>query len=415
MMGTLFCKECGQILRSLVYYIYVVIFMLFMASQMGGSEGIEQMQEPEPGQEYYGLGYSMNPEDIMEHAVENLFEETYRNRYNTYPFGFIKVVTLNEEELGKVKAELEACTGNSFEELVERYVDYWENADTGNSYEEYRRVQMEWHIPLRMDYTYEEFEGMMERVTEVVGKGCMYESSYKVSATKELDYEDAMSDYLDLREKDRVTGAAMRLFCDYAGIILAVLPIFIGVSACMRDKRAKAAEVIYAKPTSGAVLILSRYLANVFMLFVPVVVCAWLMQMPYYYKAVQLKMAADSMAFFAYSFVWLLPGIMITLAVAFLLTELTDNIFTIPVQLAWGLGSIFSGDTLRGNFQWKLVARWNEFGGYSRYAAEKQQLYLNRGFYALLAIVCVGATIFVYEKKRKEGVTFYGKIWKNRR
>lgn len=415
MMGTMFYKECRQILKSLIYYIYVVVFVLFMTSQMGGSEGIEMIQEPQPGQEYYGVGYSTNPEDIMENAAENLFEETYRNRYNTYPFGFIKVVTLNEKELAKVKAELKFCTGKSFDELTELYVNYWQNADQGDSYEEYQKAQLEWHIPIRADYAYEEFEGMMERVAAVIGKGCMYESRYKVSAMKALDYEDAMADYLDLRDKDRVTGAAMRLFCDYAGIILAILPVFVGVSACIRDKRAKAAEVIYAKRVSGAAVLLSRYLANVFLLFVPVVICAWLIQMPYYYKAVQLGIAADGLAFLKYTLVWLLPLILITLAAAFLITELTENIVAIPVQLVWALGSLFSAVTLQGDFRWKLVVRWNEFGGYGRYALERQQLYLNRGCYALLAAVCVGAAILVYEKKRKEGVTFYGKIWKNRR
>lgn len=415
MMGTLFCKECRQILRSLVYYIYVVVFVLFMTSQMGGSEGVEKLQEPQQGQEYYGVGYSTNPEDIMENAVETLFEETYRNHYNTYPFGFIKVVTLNEQELETVKAELESCTGKSFEELTELYIDYWQNADSGNSYEEYRKAEIEWHIPVRADYTYEAFEGMMERVTAVIGKGCTYESSYKHSAMKALDYEDAMADYLDLRDKDRVTGAAMRLFCDYAGIILAVLPVFVGVAACVRDKRAKAAEVIYGKRASGTSVLLSRYLANVFMLFVPVVICAWLIQMPYYYKAEQLKIAADSLAFLKYTVVWLFPEIMITLAAAFLITELTESIFAIPIQLVWALGSLFSAATLQGDFRWKLIVRWNEFGGHGRYAIEKRQLYLNRGFYVLFAVICVGAAIITYEKKRKEGVTVYGKIRKDRK
>lgn len=415
MMWTLFCKECRQMVRSLIYYIYVVLFVLFLTSQMGGSEGIERIKEPQAGQDDYGYGYSMAPGDIMENAVENLFEETYRNRYNTYPFGFIKVVTLNEEELGKVKEELETCTGKSFQELTELYVDYWQKANQGNSYEDYMKAEMAWHLPICPDYTYEEFEGMMERVSAVIGKGCLYESKYKVSARKALTYEDAMAEYLDLRDNDRVTGAAMRLLCDYAGIILAVLPIFVGVSACLKDKRAKASEVIYAKGTSGAVLLLSRYLANAFMLFVPVVICAWLLQMPYYYKAVQMGIAADGLAFLKYTVIWLLPIIMLTLALAFLITELTDRILAIPVQLVWGLGSVFAADTLVGNFQWKLVTRWNEFGSYGRYAMEKQQLYRNRGYYVLLAVICIAVTVFVYEKKRKEGVTLYGKIWKNRR
>ena len=35
MFGTLFVKECRQILKSMVYYLYVIIFVMFLSSQMG--------------------------------------------------------------------------------------------------------------------------------------------------------------------------------------------------------------------------------------------------------------------------------------------------------------------------------------------------------------------------------------------
>lgn len=415
MMGSLFLKECRQILRSLIYYIYIVIFVLFITSQMGDTNWIGALREPQPGSDYYGYGYSDDPDDIMENAIENLFEETYRNDYSTYPFGFIKRVTLTEEELAGIESELEKCTGRSFAELTELYIDYYQNVDFSGSFDQYMKSELGWHIPIADGFTYGEFEKLMEQVSDIIGKGCMYEDSYKTSAVKELSYEDAMEEYLDLRDRDRVTGAQMRLFCDYAGIVLAILPIFVGASSCLRDKRAKAADVIYAKKVSGTALILSRYFANVLLLFVPIVVCAVLLQMPSYHQAVKMGMAPDGLAFLKYTVIWLLPVIMITLALAFLITELTEKILAIPIQLVWAFGSELAASTIVGDFQWKLIVRWNDFGGYSRYAAQQQQLYLNRGYYVILSMICIVAAVIVYEKKRKEGVTVLGKIWKNHR
>lgn len=416
MIGSLFLKECRQILRSLIYYIYIVIFVLFITSQMGDTGWIGALEEPQPGSDYYGYGHSDEPDDIMEEAIETLFEETYRNNYNTYPFGFIKRVTLTEEELAGIESELERCTGKSFEELIELYIDYHQTTDFGGSFEQYMRGKLDWHIPIVEDFTYEEFEELMKQVSGIVGKGCMYEdSNYKASAIKELSYEDAMANYLDLRDHDRVTGAQMRLFCDYAGIMLAILPIFVGVSSCLRDKKAKTADVIYSKKVSSTVLILSRYFANVLLLFVPVVVCAALLQMPTFHQAVKMGMMPDRLAFLKYTVIWLLPMIMITLALAFLITELTDKILAIPIQLVWAFGSEFAASTIVGDFQWKLVVRWNEFGDYSRYATELHQLYLNRGYYVVLSMICIAAAVIVYGKKRKEGVTVFGKIWKSHR
>lgn len=415
MIGSLFLKECRQILRSLIYYIYIVIFVLFITSQMGDTDWIEALEEPQPGSDYYGYGYSDDPDDIMEEAIETLFEETYRNNYSTYPFGFIKSVTLTEEELAGIKSEVERCTGKSFEELTELYMDYYQTVAFSGNYDHYMKSVLGWHIPIAEDLTYEEFERLMKQVSGIIGKGCMYEDNYKVHARKELGYEDAVANYRDLRERDRVTGAQMRLFCDYAGIVLSILPIFVGVSACLRDKRAKAADVIYSKKVSGTVLILSRYFANVLLLFVPVALCAALLQMPIYHQAVKMGMTPDGLAFLKYTVICLLPMIMIILALAFLITELTDKILAIPIQIVWAFDSVFAAPSIVGDFQWRLVTRWNEFGNYSRYAAERHQLYLNRGYYVVLSMICIAAAVIVYGKKRKEGVTVLGKISKSHR
>ena len=54
MMGALFLKECRKIAKSLVYYVYLAAFVLFITGQMSDVEWTEQLSEPQPGQERYG-------------------------------------------------------------------------------------------------------------------------------------------------------------------------------------------------------------------------------------------------------------------------------------------------------------------------------------------------------------------------
>ena len=57
-MTALFFKECRQVLRSLVYYIYLVVFVLFITSQMGDLPELGELHEPQPGEEYYRIPVS---------------------------------------------------------------------------------------------------------------------------------------------------------------------------------------------------------------------------------------------------------------------------------------------------------------------------------------------------------------------
>lgn len=416
MMGALFLKECRKIAKSLVYYVYLVAFVLFITGQMSDVEWVDRLSEPEPGQESYGYGYSSDERMVMQSGMERLFQELLSNRFATYPFGFYKEVTLNEEEQEVLKRAMQQCTGMEFEQMAEENTAYWMEIyrmGTEESAAEYSQAEG-WRVPLREDLSYEEFEQVMEKACEFVGSGSYYEkSSYERRGIVALTYEDALEHYRELCEEDRVSGAQMRLFCDYACIFLAVVPIFVGVSACLKDKRAKAAELICSRSVSGAALIGSRYLANVVMCFVPVLLCALLMQMPYVYAADQAGIEADTLAFVKYSFLWLLPVIMVVLGAAFLLTEATETILAIPVLLAWALGSVLSAATLTGDFGWKLVTRWNTFGSYGRYAEELGQLYRNKGMYTALAVILVLLTVAVYEKKRQKGGKMYGKLCKN--
>ena len=279
--------------------------------------------------------------------------------------------------------------------------------------EEMTEAWASYKVTVKEGFTYAEFETAMEEICDLVGKGSSYEKDkYENSIYVPMTYEQAKEEFDALCEKDRLTRAYMRLFCDYAGIVLAILPIFIGISRVLRDKRAKVQQVMFSKPASGALIVVSRYLANLVMLCIPVFVTAFLLQQPYYYKAQTFGIQGDFMAFLSVPGIWLLPEIMIVLALSFLITEFTDTILAVFIQVAWGIGSLFGATSLVGDFGMRLVARWNTLGETALFASLEKEFLLNRGYYFLLAIVCVILTVIVYERKRGKGETIYGKIRK---
>lgn len=415
MFGTLFAKECKQIAKSLVFWIYVLILALFLSSQLKDSDWVTDSQKPEPGQESYGMKLSHDEDLIMGQTLGSLLGGLSQESFATYPTGFYKEVIPSKSEMKELKGILKTCTGKSWDTLVKEQEEYFKQYDLSDPNESIIAYDS-YMVEPKESLTYEQFEKQMKRVVSIIGKGSDFDKEkYENGAKEPKTYEEALEEYEVMCRHDKITGAYMRLYCDYAGFMLAILPVFLGVTRCLRDKRAQAVQVIQARSVSSAVLILSRYLANVLMTFLPVLIIGFALQLPYCYHAQTIGVQPDYLAFLTYPVIWLLPEIMIVMALAFFLTELSDKIFAIFIQIFWMLADEFTTNTLVGNFGMKLGLRWNTVGETAKYLDQRWDLYLNRGIYTALSVILVLLCIAVYEKKRREGVSLYGKVFKSRR
>ena len=310
---------------------------------------------------------------------------------------------------------IEECTGKSWDEILENMENHFAKSDQ-TTMEGALRAQISYSVVPKASLSYEEFCENMEKACEIIGAGSSYTQKHlDAGVGVPMTYEQAVEEFETLCGKDRITGAVVRLFCDYAGIILSILPIFLGVTRCLRDKRAKVSQAVFSRSTSAFQIIASRYLANVCMAFLPVAITIFVVQMPYQYHARTIGITPDALAFLKYSLVWLLPEIMIVLAVSFFITELTENVISIFIQVFWAIGSVFGAAGLQGDFGFHLIARWNALGNTSAFWSQRQELFWNRGFYFALAVLFLGLTVGFYEKKRREGETVYGKIFKRRK
>lgn len=253
--------------------------------------------------------------------------------------------------------------------------------------------------------SYSRFTELMEKADDILGGGSKYgESCRGQNAQVPMTYEEAMAEYQDLIEKDRLTGGYARLFSDYMVIFLGILPVFLAVTRGLRDRRCGMQDLIYTRKSSSASIVVSRYLAMLIMLVIPLSHCLK--------HASSAGISVDLYAYVKYMFGWLLPTIMAVTAVGTFLTELTDTALAILVQGVWWFIVVFSstGSLHGGAYGWNLIPRHNTEMNWTGYHNGFAQLAANRILYASFAVLLVILTVFVYSQKRKGR---YRLSWKN--
>lgn len=366
------------------------------------------INKPIPGQEDYGLSYSSEKAIIMEKTLGKLAGEFLRNNYGTYPFGFYKEVILSGSKYEEMKEIVLGLTGLTEEELSNSVKNFYNNNNS---------IYQSMSLTPSKQIEYESFLRYMKKADKILGGGSSYSETFMLSnAIIPMSYETALEEYNQMIEKDELTKAYARLFCDYMGIMLAILPMFLVVTRGLRDKRAQAKDLIFSRSASSFSIILSRYVSVITMILIPTILLTLFPTIECIYYGTQLGTKVDYLAFLKYSMGWLLPTIMVTSSLGFLLTELTETAIAIIVQGLWWIISLFSGvGNLVGGYGWNLLPRHNSLGGYQIFHDNFQILVRNRIFYFLFALVLIIITISIYEWKRKGILHVRGKILPNRK
>lgn len=409
MLLTLMKKECAQYLKSVTYYIFCACLALDFFTQMGE---FDVPPKPEKGWESYGNVLTTDTDLIMQETLNKLWSEYSTGSYTTYPIGFYKRVQLDATGEEKISQIITNCTGMTEEEFsaLKKEEENIREAAIEKILEEQGMGPgmilgndlPDLDIPIKEGLTFDDFCQEMKKADNLLGGGSSYSEAELQFTTRPQTYEEALEEYNSFIKKDKITNAYARLFCDYMGIMLAMLPVFLAVSRVLRDRRAQAEQVIHMKSASSFSIILSRYLAAVLMSLIPVLVlsCCPLLQCIYY--ADRIGEAYDLFAFVRHIGFWLLPYILITLSVGFFVTEITDSVAAVLIQGIWWFVSVFmSIGNLVGLCGWNLVPRFNSVGDYPIYEQMKEQLFKNRLMYTAVSIVLLLLTVLVYSKKRK--------------
>ncbi len=184
-----------------------------------------------------------------------------------------------------------------------------------------------------------------------------------------------------------------------------ILPVFLAVILCMKDQRSKMEALIYTKKISAGKLVLIRYLALVIAAMAPVVILSYLSNIMVWASYSGIKL--DYFAPLKYDFGWLLPSVMISIAIGMALTELTGTPIAVAVQGLWwmfdvnlGIKTVGSGYSL-----FRLAPRHNAgVGSWFRtqdYLENFQNLVQNRLLFVGISLLLVMFTILIYKEKRE--------------
>ncbi|MDE5752930.1 MAG: ABC transporter permease, partial [Oscillospiraceae bacterium] len=330
----LFLKECRKILFSLTFLIYVIAVLGFYFTQFH-VESEEKIFPPAQGLEDYGTVAKEVPEILMPAAAESLVIEYCRGYYVAYPVGFYKQVKLSEKKQTALAEIITEITGIS-KQALDNFSDFDEGGTIMQSDENggYTAVYHEPTIPeihIPETLTYEQFRERMQEADRIIGGGSKYSDDEIVENFSRVPrtYEDAMADYNAILEKDHITSAYARLFCDYMGIIVAVLPVFVAAALANTDRKSRMEQLIYARNISSVRLLFTRYTALIVMLLIPVMIlsitatCSIVKLYP--------QGTTDFLAIPGMSLCWLVPNILFSSALGMLLTEILSPLIAIVV------------------------------------------------------------------------------------
>lgn len=434
----LYLKECKKIASSILYYLFIAILVFSWSQNFRGvtqaeinrangitpaAVGFERPLLSKPSKEgnYFGSKISEeDPEAIMTGVTRTLLSEYEDNSYATYPLGYYKAITLSSKQKQVLEILCE-ITGLTEEELKNLPDDYFP-AVTGTMISfEAMNVDKDGNLNMEVEggaetksedneykhfvsqVTYEHFKKLMQVMEDIIGeKGSQYSHEMMITyfGISEMNYEEALEEYNQTINKDKVTGGFARLFCDYMGLELGLYPIFLVVMIWMKDRMSNAAELIYSRKVSSAKLVISRYAASITMILLPILLLSFESLVPLITFGAEKSIVIDYFAYIKYILWWLLPEVMVLCAIGIFFTLLTDSPIAIVIQFLWwmvdkGITGL-SGDTKFTT----LMIRHNTLRGYEIIQEDLQIICMNRLLMAGIGILFVSLSIWILTLKR---------------
>lgn len=416
----LFWKECKKVICSLTFLLYVAVVGVMYATQFAGHLN-EPIERPKVGAEWYGTKEMEIPEVIMAGATESLVEEYVRGHYDTYPHMFYKQVKLKESDSAKIAVIIKELTGLTDDEM--KSFDSYEPGGYYSSMDENGKQVMEYRPPVLPEYelsevvSYERFKELMREAEEIIGKGSSYEEKKLLRdfGNVEMTYEDAVAEYEEVMKENNLTKAYLHLFSDYAGIDLAILPVFVCVTLWQLDKRSRMESLIYSRKCSSLRLVLTRYLALVCCMAAPV-----LLTLLHTVISIAVLYPEQTLSFggaVGDTLIWLLPNITIVTALGAFLSELISPLIAIFTQGAWWYLALESTELVGDITKFALIIRHNSMKSIRIFEAQYADFVWNRWFYVGISMLLLLLTAGLYEWKRRGNriVSKETKQWKLRK
>jgi len=386
MFLSLVFKEIKQQFKSIIFYLFISVIVLFYITQFLGDVGTEGVSKPIPPEEYreaygrepyYGYIEEEDPEDQMNLMYSRLIRDANHGSVLQHGFLMNKIVNLSKEQK---EFMLDAA-----DKIIK------EGHDISN---------------FEADVSYKEFQIIIEKVDERLGGGTYFSEKYNDQVYREeKTYDQALKDFETMISKDTLSNAYGRLYADYMGIGAGFFPIFLAAFILTRDKRYRMSELIYSREISSYKYVFAKYIAlviSVLLVYLAIATHATILVS----SVVKANgYTVDYLAFYKYTFGWLVPTLLFTISMGFVISIIYGNgIVAIPIQFGLWISSLLP---LIGDYGLaKFILRFNTVGSYDIFKESINDILINRILYTVLAIILVGVAgrILSYRRGRQDGI-----------
>lgn len=369
----IFTSELKYQLRSVVFWIFTGVVVMFFVTQFGWYRGNEDLK-PGSGANTQMFTNNLTPDQGMR-EIETHLRLDLSSKTTLSSAGPINK---------KVKVQPEAQ--RAMEELLEDVQS--------------QRI------------SYDEFTLKVNKIDQLLGGNTIYGDKHrKEYLIRPQTQEEASKEFDTMVNHEGLTNAYGKMLADYMGITAGFFPTFIAAFLLGRDKRTIMAELVRVRTCGSLTYIFAKYLAVVALLGLVYLLIS--VQPTYaFYKIV----TANGWTFHPFGFVkftlgWVLPTLMFTTALSMFFSEITGSgIAAIPLQLILWFTSL---SPLKGDYSLsKYVIRFNSAGSYDLLEHSLNAIALNRVFYIGLSLALVGLCAWVWEKNRARGGIGHGTLGK---
>ncbi|MFW6265085.1 MAG: ABC transporter permease [Bacillota bacterium] len=356
----IFRSEVKYQLKSIVFWIFIMVTIFFVMTQFGFYSGSEVLA-PQPGQSYYGRSSEVTEESELQGIYLYLTRDISRGQ--TLKYGFM----INKDE--KIRPEAK----EAMLELQSRIQDG--------------------------DISYQEFNKMANQVDELLGGNTIYnEENRKRYLSRELNYEEAKAIFDRKVNEAGLTNAYGRLFADYLGISAGFFPVFLAAFLLLKDRKNKMIELVQVRKVRPFTYITAKFTAITALVFLFYLLLS--LQPTYAFYRIAAANAWDFhfFGFIKYVVYWILPTLMFTIAIGMTIAEIANRgVVAILVQIFIWFNSI---SVLSGDYSLsKHIIRFNSSSSYDLYLKSISAIRTNRIFYIVLSILILFICSWIWKKK----------------
>lgn len=454
-MKQLFGLECKKILRSTTYWFYVLVLVITFLLNYGNiaekliknADDSTSLFYIDPKDEYAtkekNLDDASQQQEMMVSVTKRLLSCYRNNLYEYYPFGYVKEKVLSKKEQSKILQYLKEITGMR-EEIIKgsevaqsdeinvsgggAYVlepnkgtmnesgqfiadpedwEYIEDSTVSDSTSKDTKANKEFSIKI----SFERFKEIMEEVNEMIGKNSYFSWPMLNLYYGQNDMEDTPitdSQHDEFFNKDKITGAFARYYCDSISLAILWLPAFIVISVFLKDKRSSIQDLVYIRTITSFKIVLIRFFSSIFMMMIPILLLPIKSQISLLMYSKMTGYLIDLLAFPKYILGWILPTVLFVSALTLLMTIISENYIPLLITgLIWFIGRPSIEKISGGNYGiFDLIIRHNTLKGYSRVVQNIDILVVNRILLVVSTIVLVIFSVYIYQIKRKGGMKF---------